>query len=144
MITVGIDSYVTVDQADTYIRSHYTASSPEYIRWYKLNDHDRAVYLKEAFAEIDTLPFPRRFGDVPDAVMWAQCELAVWLSDADKRNGEDSRRELIKQGVTAFSLGDLSESYGGTSDDSGTSPALDCDKCRRLLRPWLSGGFKIC
>lgn len=144
MITVGENSYITAAEADEYIRSHYTSSSPEFKRWYKTLTNDRRVYLICAYDEIAGLPFTRPVDGIPEALKAAQCELALWLSDTDKRGGEDSRRELIRQGVTSYSLGDLSETYGGVSGGGSVSDALACDKCARLLRPWLNGGYAIC
>ena len=157
-LVVGKNSYVTVDQADAYISSHYMSSSADWKRWSSLDRTDKKVLLLSACQDIEQLPFPGRkavrdqelcfprYGwgqNPPGDVLAAQVELALWLSDEDKQAQLSHRQELQAQGVTSFRLGDLSESYGeGTS--GGQRSALLCPKAMALLTPYMSGRFATC
>ncbi|MFT3951183.1 MAG: hypothetical protein QM689_04415 [Oscillospiraceae bacterium] len=160
MLTIGTDSYITVADADGYISGHYRSNNLSRTRWEALPEEDREILLRQACAAIETLPFhgrkanpaqklafprlPFQYGnaeDAPDSVKNAQAELALWLSDDTKQAEQAQRQELQAQGVTSFSVGDLSENYGATQTKS---PAELCAKCAALLAPWLNGGFGIC
>ena len=76
MLTVGIDSYVTIAQADEYISGHYTPTDERSVAWASLSDEDKEACLRRAcealsaikwrgvvFKAFQPLPFPRYFGD---------------------------------------------------------------------------------
>lgn len=69
---------------------------------------------------------------VPDAVKYAQCEIAI-----DAIN-PSTRATMQREGVKSFSLGSLSESYG-----SGRASALP-STAKDLLAPIMGGGVSIC
>lgn len=69
---------------------------------------------------------------VPDAVKYAECEIAIDLVSPS------TRKELQRQGVKSFSLGSLSESYGNGSINSLPYEA------RQLLQPYIAGSVAIC
>ena len=156
--------YTSVQEANAYISNHYTGDSMERKRWESLSDNDKNVYLTNAFESIEKLNFngrkavsgqetafprlPYQYGRLeevaPKSVKYAEIELALWLSDTKRTAKTKKRKELIEDGVTSFSLGDLSESYGDTSNAKETISALKCSKCRELLSPYLCGGFEMC
>lgn len=158
---VGIDSYVTIYDADAYVASRYISSDAARLRWDALPDDDKEILLIQACAEIEALQlrgkkmsrdqllaFPRRpFQDLdvtwaPDEVRHAQIELALWLSDSSAQADAAQRQNLQAQGVTGFSIGDLSESY---KTGAGEKPApLLCPKSQRLLAQYVFGGFVTC
>lgn len=76
MLTVGVDSYVTIEEANTYIARHYLPADERSVNWASLSDEDKEVYLLNACAELSKikwrgvafkafqpLPFPRYFGN---------------------------------------------------------------------------------
>ncbi|MDE5946335.1 MAG: hypothetical protein K2G63_03365 [Oscillospiraceae bacterium] len=157
--------YTSIQEADAYIIIHYTSGSSEYKRWKSLSDDDKNVYLTNAFEAIEKLQFrgrkavpgqdtafprlPYQYGKVdeiaPLCVKSAEIELALWISDEKKQSRLQKRKELIENGVTSFSLGDLSENYGDTTkSEVKTVSALKCEKCRELLAPYLCGGYEMC
>jgi hypothetical protein len=70
--------------------------------------------------------------EVPDAVKYAQCEIAIDLvSPSD-------RVKLQREGVKSFSIDGLSESYG-----SGRMSRLPFE-AKELLKPYALGGAPIC
>ena len=144
-LIVGTDTYISVTDATTYISQNYTSGSTQVTGWTALSSGDKEVRLRQAMAVLESLPvqgmkvtsnqtlqFPRILhtmiplsynfatqvdpyyfvqGEVPNAVKYAQVELALELMD-----GKNSDRvEMQRQGVKSFSLGQLSESYGGQS-----------------------------
>jgi len=69
--------------------------------------------------------------DTPQAVLDAQCEIAL-----DLAKGNNERADLQRQGVKSFSLGKLSESYGSVKDISSF-------EARKLLAPYTAGSVRI-
>lgn len=162
MLEPGTNSYVTVVQADDYITSHYRSNSKGRQRWEGLKEEDKEVLLLNACSELELLPFPGRKADreqelafprlpqqyglaqePPKRILAAQVELALWLSDEAKQEEISQRQDLQDQGVTSFSLGDLSESYGEGASSSQAAVLL-CPKAKGLLTPYLSGGYATC
>ncbi|MTI95390.1 MAG: hypothetical protein FH749_07860 [Firmicutes bacterium] len=156
----GKNSYVTVAQADEYVTGHYRSNSKDRQRWVALDEADKEVLLLNACAEMEQLPFqgrkairdqelafprlPFQYGQLlepPKKVLAAQIELALWMSDDDTQAETSKRQELQDQGVTGFSLGDLSESYESTG---ARKSALLCPKTKALLSSYLSGGYATC
>lgn len=72
---------------------------------------------------------------VPTAVKNAQCEIALEIGQGTSNNTE--RMDLRRQGVKSFSLGKLSESYGGAIN------SLLSEEARQLLLPYTGGGFRV-
>jgi hypothetical protein len=155
-------TYQTAAEADSYIIAHYRTSSKPRQAWDVLSCDDKNILLVNAFESIEALPFtgrkawrhqpfafprlPQQYGRpqvVPDPVKAAQAEFAIWL--AQDTNGERAtRQELQAQGVTSFSIGDLSESYDNAGAAAQQPDALRCAKCAALLRRYLSGGHTLC
>jgi len=76
MITVGLDTYITVAEATDYIHSHYLSTDTRRAVWDNVTESDREVALRNACIHISgvlyrgiawkasqPLPFPRYFGD---------------------------------------------------------------------------------
>lgn len=66
--------------------------------------------------------------------MQACCEEALALIE----RGNSQRRRLQEEGVQAFSLGNMSESYM-----PGAGKGLLSVMAKELLRPWLAGSVMI-
>lgn len=155
-LTVGIDSYCTRAEAEAYLEDNYTSTDTKYTAWLTLSDHDADVLLRKAARLIDSQPiqgykllttqtmaFPRILWtdavngfaeyDVPDAVKYAQAEIAVTLA----LGNSEERADLQAQGVKSFSLGNLSETYAGKSG------GVISQRAKEFLAPYIGGGFRI-
>ena len=154
---VGTDTYVTREEADEYVRTHYRHEAPPRNTWENMNPQGgRDVLLTAACLELETLAwqgravsaeqtlaFPRssHAGDVPQSIKYAQIELALWMADDKSQAARKKRAELRLGGVTSYSIGDLSESYG---DGAAVLPApLSSPRCAALIRRYLSGGYAV-
>jgi len=127
-ITVGVDSYVSLDEANNYFNSRLHAEA-----WSNAIDADKEKALKQATRNIDTLAFrgtpatatqplsfPRVYSilndgyimnatddDIPSEVKNATCEEALYLLQ------NSQRKQLQDEGVTSITIGNLTENYGG-------------------------------
>ena len=155
-LTVGTDSYCTRAEAEAYLEDNYTSTDIKYTAWLELSDHDADVLLRKAARLIDnqpvqgykvlatqTMAFPRILWSdavngfyeytIPDAVKYAQAEIALTLAQGNS----EERADLQAQGVKSFSLGNLSETYAGKSG------GVISQRAKELLAPFLGGGFRI-
>lgn len=132
--------YVTVEEATEFIMNFYTETDPAYQRWMELTEKGKEIYLRKGFYQIERLPFigckkdpaqptqfPRCFQEeVPVEVKYAQVAQAVGDSDESAAGDAAYRLNLQRQGVSSFTIGKLSESYGGdrnTSVSAGSAGA---------------------
>lgn len=153
--------YVTLEQADEYVTTHFLSEDPVREAWEDLDEDDKSVLLLKSFETIETLPFtgrktcpeqpnafPRYPSDVvPKAVMAAQIENAVASSDSTTAEDAAHYGRLWQFGVQSYSIGNLTEhiSEGAWSSGSTTSAAtgIVSANASRLLKPFLSGSFSI-
>jgi len=161
-MTLGEDTYITVDEADDYISASYAAGAPERVAWEALTADEKTDKLVIACVKLDRLPFvgysPRsqqlvfpRVGqrEVPVAIKYALVEIALvaYRSAANQQQAADSREraKLQADGVTGFSLGDLSEQYGSSASSSlRLYPELADEQVNLLVSRYLQGGFDAC
>lgn len=59
-ITVGVDSYVTLEQAESIISDSHISTSDLVIKWNSLSDADKEVMLKTSCRDINNLKFDGR------------------------------------------------------------------------------------
>ena len=155
-LTVGTDTYLSLVDADEYVDENFVTADAKYIAWKALTKSDAEVLLRKSARIIDmqpvqgykvssiqTMSFPRVMWtdavngftqyDVPDAVKYAQVEIALSLAQGNS----EERSDLQAQGVKSFSLGNLSETYAGKSG------GVISQRAKELLAPFLGGGFRI-
>ncbi|GHU90285.1 hypothetical protein FACS1894202_09830 [Clostridia bacterium] len=132
--------YVTIAKADKYVAAAY-AGTATFTAWNAITTSQKTLRLMNAYTQIEAIPMRPYKPDIPYAVKAAQIEAAVSGLVPDEA---DKRSELQRQGMTAFSLGDLSESYGKQSALASAYPTLSNSKVARLLSLWLNGGFPTC
>lgn len=151
--------YVTVQDADAYISSHYLSTDEVAVSWRALSESDKAVLLTRAFQTIELLPFAGRktapgqscafprWPDktVPDRIKWAQIELALNKSDASSNEDAKYYERLWLYGVESYSIGNLSEktSAGSYTIGGAQSTGVTSAEAERLLQPYLGGGYRI-
>lgn len=151
-------SYNTVAECDSYATSHYLASDENRKTWEALDELDKQVLLTRAFDVIESLPFtgcktnnkqlnafPRYPDkDVPDCVKNAECELALTFSNSADNQDLDNYRRMVTYGIQSYSIGNFSETLLSYQKNSlEIQYGLISDTAKRLLLPWLSGGFRI-
>ena len=156
---MSLIGYVTLQEANAYVATHYLSNDTLRSSWEGLTDEDRTVLLTKSFQAIELLPFTGRkltrdqstafprwpCKEVPEAIKWAQIENAVAKSDASNEEDTKYYERLWMYGVESYSIGNLSErtssgSYGvrGAQATGVTSAIAD-----RLLRPYLGGGYRM-
>ena len=148
MLTVGVDTYITVAEADEILTGCHTGSLLE--QWLALTVADKECYLRTATYRIDCLPvigykhnagqvlqFPRgTTNKIPYMVKLATAEEAI--SAIDKQLLQ--RITLQQQGVKSISLGSASESY---SDNAQQSSPLLSKTAYDYMRQFLVGSVTI-
>lgn len=151
-------SYNTVAECNDYVASHYLSSSDERQLWEALSDTDKQILLTRSFDTIESLPFtgrktstkqPYAFPRYPDKevpieVKYAECELALALSNSEAIKDLDDYRRMITYGIQSYSIGNFSETLLSYQKNSvEVLYGLISDTAKRLLNPWLTGGFRI-
>lgn len=112
MLTVGVDTYATVEQATAYIQSNYSSTDTRVAAWNELEESDQEVYLRRAcealsllsyrgmtFTALQELPFPRYL--YPDGVM-AYTQLIAPLSYVYPELGDTPQDVINAQIEEAF------------------------------------------
>jgi len=145
--------YVTVAEADEYVRTHYLSTDPTRLAWEQLFDEDKAVLLIVSFEAIERLvyrgrraakgqktAFPRYPDtEVPTQVKHAQIANAVVAADPEYHKDVDFYNKLRSFGIESYQIGNLSESLV----DSWSGQGVYSQEALRLLQPYLQGGFRI-
>lgn len=156
---MSLIGYVTLEETNEYIKTHYPSEDPLRLGWEDLIEEDQVVLLNKSFQTIELLPFAGRKFDpkqpnafprwpqqeVPAAVKWAQIENA--LAKSDTSNAEDAKfyERLWMYGVESYSIGNLSErtSTGSYSVNGAQATGVTSAIADRLLRPYLGGGYRM-
>lgn len=123
-LTVETNSYITVDEADTYLVDHIYYES----RWSGLSSGQKETYLIQACRDLEQLnfigkkydsgqelEFPRRiiendsdFDDItPDGIKRGQAEQAFWLVSNYARREE--RLAMDSLNITDFGISEIKE-----------------------------------
>ena len=148
-------SYISVEDADVYFGDRYGAD-----QWRAATEVHKAQALATATRSIDVqrlrgrktddsqpLAFPRAIywrgvwsteDAVPEAVKAATCEEALAILSQDTQRAARQR-----DGLTAVSIGDASESYDKSALARTQSGELLSPQAKLLLRPWLVGAVPI-
>ena len=156
---MSLIGYVTLEEANEYIETHYLSEDTLRMSWEDLTDDDRTVLLNKSFQTIELLPFPGRklnpdqstvfprwpCKEVPEAVKWAQIENALSRSDASNEKDAQYYEKLWTYGVESYSIGNLSESVstGSYGLRGAQSTGIVSAIAERLLRPFLGGGYRM-
>ena len=156
---MSLIGYVTLEETNEYIKTHYPSEDPLRLGWEDLIEEDQVVLLNKSFQTIELLPFAGRKFDpkqpnafprwpqqeVPAAIKWAQIENA--LAKSDTSNAEDAKfyERLWMYGVESYSIGNLSErtSTGSYSVNGAQATGVTSAIADRLLRPYLGGGYRM-
>lgn len=151
--------YGTVAEADEYVETHYIEDSSERSYWEDLDDSDKKVLLLVSFEAIERLPFPGRktlvsqntmfprwpYKEVPRDIWAAQVENALSMSDTTESEEAKQYERLWSAGVSSYSIGNLSETVSNASYgvSAVTQGGIISPKAKKLLLPYISGGYRI-
>lgn len=151
--------YVTLEEADQYVETHYVEDASERTFWEDLDDSDKQVLLLTSFEAIERLPFTGRktFNSqetmfprypsttVPKDVKAAQIENALIQADTSEAEEAKQYERLWSAGVSSYSIGNLSETVGNATFgvSAATQSGLTSPKAKKLLIPFMSGGYRI-
>ena len=156
---MSLIGYVTLEEANEYVETHFTLTDDLRISWSSISDDDKIVLLNRSYQAIELLPFTGRkltpeqqsafprwpSRDVPAAIKWAQIENAIAKSDSSTEEDTKHYERLWVYGVESYSIGNLSEhtSAGSYGVHGAQSTGIVSAIADRLLRPFLGGGYRI-
>ena len=156
---MALIGYVTLEEANQYVSTHYTSVDELRTAWDSLSPEDRTALLTRSFQLIELLPFAGRKYDpaqsyafprwpsveVPEAIKWAQIENALAKSSAVNEEDAKFYERLWMYGVESYSIGNLSErtSTGSYSVSGAQATGITSAVADRLLRPYLGGGYRM-
>lgn len=155
--------YVTLEEANTYVETHYLETEDARVTWEDLEDESKEILLRKSFECIDNLTFTGRKTfpgqntsfprypepEVSQKVKYAQIENALALSDASVQEESDFYNKLKSFGIQSYSIGNLSETFGSVSSGTTsintmlTSKGIVSTKAQQYLLPYIYGGFRI-
>ena len=149
VLVVGTNSYVTNEEASTYVKTYYPSGHPMYSLWFSLSVEDQNIALLKStlnleqlsYAGVKTstdqvLSFPRytKLGQrttpiVPPEVKAAQVENALYISDPDSYSkdaieDEAFYRNLRSWGITSYHIGNVSETLGAGNTNASAGAAV--------------------
>ena len=156
---MSLIGYVTLEEANDYVATHYLPADALRQGWDKLFDEERTILLNKSFQTIELLPFAGRklnpdqstvfprwpCKEVPEAIKWAQIENALAKSDASSEEDAKHYERLWTYGVESYSIGNLTErtSTGTYSLRGAQATGVTSVIAERLLRPYLGGGYRM-
>lgn len=129
MLTVGVDSYVSLEDADSYVKSMYTDDSDLYISWFGLSDTSKEAWLRRSTKALDNLKyqgeklnysqrlqFPRTNRNYVGGYGW------VWARSPfyDNQHIALSDRGFDDNGMRAISEATIENAVYGVMLDKGT------------------------
>lgn len=155
MLEVGVNSYVTIEEADLYVSTFYRVGDQSRDEWFSLDEEDKTALLLQATLAIEHLPIPGRKSkssqtlmfprypevDVATYVKYAQAEEALIRNDATVVGEYEDTARRMRRGVRSYRLGNFSEAYRVHKPIEGT---VLSEKTYMLLSPYIGGGFDIC
>ena len=151
MLEIGVDSYVTVAEADEYVAKLFLVTEPVRENWAQRSTEDKEVLLRKATEIIERLPFqgkrstlnqilsfPRYPSSaVPDLIKQAQIEEALALNNPMYAEAQEATDELRARGVFKYRIGNLSEQF------ARGAPSPVSMRTYRYLARYLGGGYDI-
>ena len=73
MLTVGLDSYVTVEEADAYVSSHFMSADGQRTAWENLSEADKEVALRNALQAMERIALQGRKKDSEQSLSFPRC-----------------------------------------------------------------------
>lgn len=160
---VGIDTYVTVEEADRFIETYYPEFDDLAVVWGVLTEREKASYLYTSVQQMEALvlsgvrlnasqplqfprkecfmPATRENPSIPEPVKEAQIENAIELLNTDLNARSDEQIILLSAlGVvknTKYDKRTMGEiGLGTTLMSSEKRVPLESEHALKLLKPW--------
>lgn len=144
--------YITIEEADIFITSHFLSSSKERTEWESLIDEDKRVLLINGFENIENNKFvgyrtyenqreqwPRNGSEiVPDEIKAAQIYEALEIGF-----GDTTSYEAIEKGIQSESIGKISTSYFSNAFYNFNSSQVKSTTARKLLNKYIKRVYDI-
>ena len=144
--------YITIEEADIFITSHFLSSSKERTEWESLTDEDKRVLLINGFENIENNKFvgyrtyenqreqwPRNGSEiVPDEIKAAQIYEALEIGF-----GDTTSYEAIEKGIQSESIGKISTSYFNNAFYNFNSSQVKSTTARKLLNKYIKRVYDI-
>ena len=144
--------YITIEEADIFITSHFLSSSLERKEWESLTDEDKRVLLINGFEDIENNVFtgyksfenqkeqwPRNGSNiVPDDIKAAQIYEALEVGF-----GDTTSYEAIEKGIQSESIGKISTSYFSNAFYNFNSSQIKSTTARKLLNKYIKNIFDV-
>ncbi len=161
-MTVGIDTYVTVEKADELVRLYFRPTDEFRVFWCALSEDEKEGYLMRSAQQIDALvytgrkrvtgqpmQFPReRENCVSDAVLKAAVYNALGYMNEDLKASADKQMQIFKS-LGVFKNPRLDQtSQQAIATAENVAPAevkipLASKTAYSLLKPYMRGCFSI-
>ena len=144
--------YVTIDEADEFISSHFLSSSVERDGWEHTTSEDKAVLLQNALESIENniftgsktnpfqeLSFPRNGSDVvPDDIKAAQIFEAV-----EEGFGDTTAFDSVEKGIKSETIGKIRTSYFPEAFVMYSGSSIKSTKVQKILNKYIKIIFDI-
>ena len=173
MLTVGTDTFVSIDDANTYISEYYMSNSDKYKAWSQLSNDDKEICLREACQELSVLPyrgvvyeafqplpFPRFMGDAwvmayreliaPEAILYPEMQeipqsiISAQIEEALELICPSSDTEAFLARNGAVDSYTIGHlSEHYSKDASATESVIRSLKAQELLKPFIGGIYDI-
>ena len=156
-----MSNYMTVDEANKYVETHYLSTDTLRTSWEALTDEDKEVLLTVSTEAINSIPWPGRkakasqpnafprcpYTEVPKAVLAACIENALSLTDEVTQEEAHIYQRMWAYGLSSYRIGNFSETMVQGGGNSGmnlfTQSGVTSTKAQTLLKPLMGGGYAI-
>lgn len=147
-LEVGINSYITVDEADDIVSDIYYSTDKELELWGKLETKDKEVAIKRATRVINTLPFigKKYIGSSMPWPRWINYEYTECPYDVkaavvaqalkDKMVKESEEYRLMDNNVKTYSIKNASITFN-TDKSNELSNGVYISVYQEYLEPWI-------
>lgn len=149
MLTVGTDSYITLEEANAYIEAQYRATSELRALWNAITDSDKESYLKQSLQEIDRmqlmglkyrreqlLQFPRNGWEVPQIIKDAQAENALGILHYELMDRKRKQMNAVN-GLGFIKSVKPQEVMQAEQPVTNPRKLLTSEKATKLIKGWL-------
>lgn len=171
MLTIGVDTYVSVEEADLYVTRNYLSTEAFFKTWNGLEDIQKEIFLRRSAREMNSLAyagrkcipeqalaFPRflqtsrpmrQVVEVPEDIKIAQIENALSIADPSVAEDAAFYQKMRTFGVASYSVGHMSETLvqwnggGNSSLDKARTGSLTSTVASLLIQPYLVSGVDI-
>lgn len=156
-----MSNYMTVAEADAYVKTHYLSTDTLRTSWEALSEADKEVLLTVSTASINSMVWPGRKAkadqqnafprypdtEAPSAVLAACIENALSLTDEMTQHEASIYQKMWAYGLSSYKIGNFSETIVQGGGNSGAvllaQSGITSAKAQALLKPLMGGGYSI-